>query len=82
MPVIELTLSEAKCEVVHEIKLNLMYPPVISLIENLMKKNMSQRELADMLNLTRSQISRAIKGGTNPSDIEVRKKIYRVLGMV
>ena len=47
-----------------------------------MKKNMSQRELADMLNLTRSQISRAIKGGTNPSDIEVRKKIYRVLGMV
>lgn len=70
MPVIELTLVEAKCEVEHEIKLNLM------------KKNMSQRELADMLNLTRSQISRAIKGGTNPSDIEVRKKIYRVLGMV
>lgn len=47
----------------------------------LIKKNMTQAELADLLNLSRSQVNKAIKGGTNKSDVEVRKKIYKFLGM-
>lgn len=47
----------------------------------LIRKNMTQAELADLLNLSRSQVNKAIKGGTNKSDVEVRKKIYKFLGM-
>lgn len=47
----------------------------------LIKKNMTQAELADLLNLSRSQVNKAIKGGTKKSDAEVRKKIYKFLGM-
>lgn len=47
----------------------------------LLNRNITQTELADLLGLTRSQINKAIKGGTNPSDEKVRKKIYKVLEM-
>lgn len=47
----------------------------------LLNKGMTQKELADLLGLSRSQVNKAIKGSTNPSDVKTRKKIYRVLGM-
>lgn len=47
----------------------------------LINKDMTQTELADLLGLSRSQINKAIKGGTNPSDARIRQKIYKVLGM-
>lgn len=47
----------------------------------LINQNMTQADLAELLGLSRSQINKAIKGGTQPSDAEVRQKIYKVLRM-
>lgn len=47
----------------------------------LLERNMTQVDLAKLLGLNKVQINKAIKGGTNPGDIEVRKKLYKVLGM-
>ena len=68
MPVEE-KLEEAKKQVESSIKMALL------------KKNMSQAQLADLLGENRTRINLAIKGNTNPKSIEIRKKIYKVLGM-
>lgn len=47
----------------------------------LFDKNMTQTELADLIGETRTNVNLAIKGNTNPKSIEIRKKIYKVLGM-
>lgn len=68
MPVEE-RLEEAKKQVERQIKLGLI------------NKNMTQVQLADLLGESRTRINLAIKGNTNPKSIEIRKKIYKVLGM-
>lgn len=47
----------------------------------LLKKNMSQAQLADLLGENRTVVNLAIKGNTNPKAVQIRKKIYKVLGM-
>jgi len=66
---IEEKLENAKKQVELEIK------------KALLSKNMTQSELADLLGESRTRINLAIKGNTNPKSIEIRKKIYRILGM-
>ena len=66
---IEEKLANAKKQVERQIKMKLL------------DKNMTQTELADLIGETRTNVNLAIKGNTNPKSIEIRKKIYKVLGM-
>lgn len=66
---IEEKLVNAKKQVERQIKMELL------------DKNMTQTELADLIGETRTNVNLAIKGNTNPKSIEIRKKIYKVLGM-
>ena len=43
--------------------------------------NMTQAELAELIGESRQDINKAVKGGTSPKDLMIRKKIYKVLGM-
>lgn len=66
---VEDQLEEARANVERKIKMILI------------EKSMTQSELAELLNVSKARISKAVNGGTNPSDISLRKKIYQVLGM-
>ncbi len=66
---IEEKLENAKKEVESSIK------------KALLEKSMSQAELADLIGETRTNVNLAIKGNTNPKAVQIRKKIYKVLGM-
>ena len=66
---IEEKLEEAKKQVERQIKMGLL------------NKNMTQTELASLIGESRTRVNLAIKGNTNPKSIEIRKKIYKVLGM-
>lgn len=66
---IEEKLEQAKQEIEFQIK------------SALMKKHMSQVDLAELLNESKFQINKAIKGNTSPKSVELRRKIYKVLGM-
>lgn len=66
---IEEKLVNAKKQVERQIKMKLL------------DKNMTQTELADLIGETRTNVNLAIKGNTNPKSLEIRKKIYKVLGM-
>ncbi|MGN1272345.1 MAG: helix-turn-helix domain-containing protein [Lactobacillus sp.] len=66
---VEEQLEEARASVERKIKMCLL------------EKSMTQNELASLLNVSKARISKAVNGGTNPSDIVLRKKIYQVLGM-
>ena len=44
-------------------------------------KKMTQAELAELIGESRQDINKAVKGGTSPKDLMIRKKIYKVLGM-
>ena len=68
MPVEE-KLEEAKKQVERQIKMGLL------------DKNMTQAELANLIGESRTKVNLAIKGNTNPKSIEIRKKIYKVLGI-
>ena len=68
MPVEE-KLEEAKKQVERQIKMGLL------------DKNMTQAELANLIGESRTRVNLAIKGGTSPKDLMIRKKIYKVLGM-
>lgn len=48
---------------------------------NLLKKGMTQVELADLINENRVQLNRAIHADMSPKSIEIRQKVYRVLGI-
>ena len=45
----------------------------------LLDHNLTQAELAQALRVSESSISRAIRGGSNPSDVQTRRKIYNFL---
>ena len=45
------------------------------------KQGYTTTSLAKFLNVNRPTVSFAIHGGTTPRDVEIRKKIYRILGM-
>lgn len=47
----------------------------------LLDKNMTQVQLANLIGESRIRVNLTIKGNTNPKSIEIRKKIYKVLGM-
>ena len=66
---IEEKLVNAKKQVERQIKMELL------------DKNMTQTELADLIGETRTNVNLALKGNTNPKSIEIRQKIYKVLGM-
>ncbi|WP_288635495.1 transcriptional regulator [uncultured Limosilactobacillus sp.] len=68
MPV-EQTLEQSAAIVEKKIKLQLI------------ERSMSQVELSNLIKENPQSVNRAIKGWTNPKSVEIRKKIYRVLGM-
>lgn len=68
MPVEE-KLEEAQRAVERKIKLALL------------DKSMTQAELANLIRESRSDVNKAVKGGTLPKDKEIREKIYQVLGI-
>jgi len=68
MPV-EQTLEQSAATVEKKIKLRLI------------ERSMSQVELSNLIKENPQSVNRAIKGWTNPKSVEIRKKIYRVLGM-
>lgn len=45
------------------------------------KRGYTTTSLAELLNINRPTVSSAIHGGTTPKDVEIRKKIYKILGM-
>lgn len=47
----------------------------------LIDQGMTQVQLADLLNLSPQWVNRAIKGQNTPKAINIRKKIYKVLGL-
>ena len=66
---IEENLEKAKKQVEQQIKMEML------------KKNISQAQLAKMLKETRTVVNLAIKGNTSPKSIKIRKKIYQLLGI-
>ena len=47
----------------------------------LLDRNMTQAELANLIGENRQQVNRAIKGEIGKKPTEIRKKIYKVLGI-
>lgn len=47
----------------------------------MIEKDYTQAEIASMLCLNKSAISRAVNGDNNPQSRKVRKKMYKILGM-
>lgn len=47
----------------------------------MIRQGYTTTSLAKFLNVNRPTVSFAIHGGTTPRDVEVRKKVYRILGM-
>lgn len=47
----------------------------------LINKSMTQTDLAKLIGESKSDVNKAVKGGTLPKDKEIRKKIYQVLGI-
>lgn len=47
----------------------------------LFERDMSQVELSELINENKQQVNRAIGGDMTPKSMEIRKKIYRVLGI-
>ena len=47
----------------------------------LFDQNMNQVQLAKLIGASRQNVNKAIKGGTLPRAVEIRKRIYKVLGM-
>ncbi|MBA1392970.1 transcriptional regulator [Lactobacillus sp. XV13L] len=66
---IEQVLAEAKEKIFSDIKIEMI------------RQGYTVSSLAELLNIGRPAVSFAIHGGTTPRDVEVRRKIYKVLGM-
>lgn len=47
----------------------------------LLNKNMTQKELADLIHESPTQLNRAIKGDMSPKSRELRKKIETILNL-
>ena len=68
MPIEEKLQSAAK-EIERKIKLALI------------EQNMTQADLADITRESRSEINKAVKGNNSRHSTELRKKIYKILGV-
>lgn len=62
-------MREARDEITKAIKIKLI------------ERGISQTELADMLRVSRQSVNLAIKGGSADYLVEIRKRIYKILGM-
>lgn len=69
MPVEEKQLNEAVSNIEKSIKTRMI------------SKGFTQIELAKMLGVGRSSVSTAISGGSSPKSREIRKQLYKILGM-
>ena len=47
----------------------------------LIKHNMKQVELAEILGTTPAQVNRALAGNTTPKDIEIQKRAAKILNV-
>lgn len=47
----------------------------------LMDRGWTQKHLAELIKENKAQVNRAIKGDMTPKSVEIRKKIYEVLGI-
>ncbi|WP_433322380.1 helix-turn-helix domain-containing protein [Weissella tructae] len=47
----------------------------------ILQSGFKQRELAEMVGTTPAQVSRAIAGNTTPKDIEIQKKLAKILNV-
>lgn len=47
----------------------------------LFERDMSQVELAELINENKQQVNRAIGGDMSPKSRKIRNKIYRILGI-
>lgn len=65
----EKQLAQARAEIAKSIKVKMI------------ERNISQAELADMLHVSRPTINLAVSGGSADYLINIRKKIYKILGM-
>lgn len=65
----EQTLAAAKNKIWSDIKVEMD------------RQGYTTTSLAKFLNVNRPTVSFAIHGGTTPRDVEIRKKVYRILGM-
>lgn len=66
---LEEQLDEARARVTKAIKTEMI------------KQDVTQSELAKQLNVNRGVVSRAVNGDNNPQSIQIRKTIYKLLGM-
>lgn len=66
---IEEKLEDAKKQVERQIKMALL------------KKNMTQADIANITGESRSEVNKAVKGNTSPHSTKLRKTIYKILGM-
>ena len=62
-------MKEAREEIAKSIKIKLI------------ERGISQAALADMLHLSRQSVNLAVKGGSADYLVEIRKRIYKILGM-
>ncbi|WDF83598.1 helix-turn-helix domain-containing protein [Lacticaseibacillus pabuli] len=49
--------------------------------KRLIDRNMSQKEVAEMIGITQQQMTRAVAGASGPRDVEIRHQIYKILDM-
>lgn len=66
---LEEQLDEARTRVTKAIKTEMI------------KQDVTQSEMAKQLNVSRGVVSRAVNGDNNPQSIQIRKTIYKLLGM-
>lgn len=66
---LEEQLDEARTRVTKAIKTEMI------------KQDVTQSEIAKQLNVSRGVVSRAVNGDNNPQSIQIRKTIYKLLGM-
>lgn len=52
-----------------------------SIMKQLRSRGMTQKNLAQQMEIDRIYVSRAINGDVSPQSIKIRKQIYEVLGM-
>ena len=54
---------------------------VRSIKTEMLNQGVTQSQLAKKLNVNRATVSRAVNGDANPQSVEIRKTIYKLLGM-
>lgn len=49
--------------------------------KRLIDRNMTQKEIADMIGISQQQMTRAVAGASGPRDVEIRQQVYKILDM-